>query len=769
MASGTLATLTVDFVTNTAGLSTGLRKAANDSRHWSRNTKKHFSSVSAASVAAVAATTAAVSALVIKQGDALLQLQSYATLANTSVADLEAYAFATSRVGIETEKLADISKDTQDKIGDFVATGGGEFKDFFEKVAPQVGLTATELQRMSGPDALIAVKKALDDANVSAGEQVFYLESLANNAALLMPLLEDNGSALREFAERGRELNGSISDVDAQSLIDAASNTREFEIAFNSLSRQVAANFAPMINSSLESITSMVTGLRDALADDSTKSIEYLVGEFDKVSDSIEQGGRAGIKARNQYRELLALLQEYSPLQIELARNTNALSDAQERLNELQAPRNSGRSRVRKEQIEAYKQRKAVIEGEVEALQLRNAELRKQVDLEVKSAQATEPQTAKIIPEVEQTIAALKKQAETTGMGQRALALYNAEQLNAAPAQLAAINQYHDLIEAKEKDLWLDNLRVQNSAANARAFEQLQVGLQTEEQHIADSYERRRNIILDNTQAGSEQQLSLLSQLQSQFSEQMLWGLPEPQYNYDQQLLDLESFYNQRLEVIRQQYGAGSELEIELTRRAEIAKQEIQTQSHLAQVGMASDFFGTLAGLSSAYSGEQSKTYRALFAASKIFAVAESTIKIQQGLSQAWSLGFPAGIPAAATVLSQTAGIISTIKNTKMQSFDGGGFTGYGPRSGGIDGKGGFPAILHPNETVMDHTKGQGSITKITIINNGQPKTAQVQQRGGEATITLDDVEDYLDNRIQRGQGLYSTMKDTFNLTPNAL
>ena len=39
---------------------------------------------------------------------------------------------------------------------------------------------------------------------------------------------------------------------------------------------------------------------------------------------------------------------------------------------------------------------------------------------------------------------------------------------------------------------------------------------------------------------------------------------------------------------------------------------------------------------------------------------------------------------------------------------DGGGFTGMGVRAGGIDGKGGFPAILHPRETVIDHTKGQG-------------------------------------------------------------
>ena len=38
---------------------------------------------------------------------------------------------------------------------------------------------------------------------------------------------------------------------------------------------------------------------------------------------------------------------------------------------------------------------------------------------------------------------------------------------------------------------------------------------------------------------------------------------------------------------------------------------------------------------------------------------------------------------------------------------DGGGFTGRGARALGVDGKGGFPAILHPNETVIDHTKGQ--------------------------------------------------------------
>ena len=50
---------------------------------------------------------------------------------------------------------------------------------------------------------------------------------------------------------------------------------------------------------------------------------------------------------------------------------------------------------------------------------------------------------------------------------------------------------------------------------------------------------------------------------------------------------------------------------------------------------------------------------------------------------------------------------IGKVFKTAADSMEGGGFTGMGVRAGGIDGRGGFPAILHPNETVIDHTKGQ--------------------------------------------------------------
>ena len=54
---------------------------------------------------------------------------------------------------------------------------------------------------------------------------------------------------------------------------------------------------------------------------------------------------------------------------------------------------------------------------------------------------------------------------------------------------------------------------------------------------------------------------------------------------------------------------------------------------------------------------------------------------------------------------------------SSLFSADGGGYTGSGPRSGGVDGKGGFMAVLHPQETVVDHTKGQsmGKTNNVTV------------------------------------------------------
>jgi lambda family phage tail tape measure protein len=53
-----------------------------------------------------------------------------------------------------------------------------------------------------------------------------------------------------------------------------------------------------------------------------------------------------------------------------------------------------------------------------------------------------------------------------------------------------------------------------------------------------------------------------------------------------------------------------------------------------------------------------------------------------------------------------------------VPGFAGGGHTGNGSRSGGLDGKGGFMAMLHPQETVVDHASGQSLSGDINNVYN---------------------------------------------------
>jgi len=81
--------------------------------------------------------------------------------------------------------------------------------------------------------------------------------------------------------------------------------------------------------------------------------------------------------------------------------------------------------------------------------------------------------------------------------------------------------------------------------------------------------------------------------------------------------------------------------------------------------------------------------------------------------------------------------LIKSFTNSILPSFAGGGFTGGGSRSGGVDGKGGFNAVLHPNETVIDHTKQQGNGSSTNISFNIQANDARgfdqlLQERRGQ-------------------------------------
>ena len=162
------------------------------------------------------------------------ELTNLSTLSGLSAEEFQEFAFAAKSVGIEQDKVADILKDVNDKFGDFFATGAGPLKDFFETIAPKVGLTAEAFRNLSSADALGLYVDTLEKAGVSQQQMTFFMEALANDATVLAPLLRDGGRAMDEFAQKASDM-GIILEND---VIASANNLRD---DFNEVMQQMTA------------------------------------------------------------------------------------------------------------------------------------------------------------------------------------------------------------------------------------------------------------------------------------------------------------------------------------------------------------------------------------------------------------------------------------------------------------------------------------------------------------------------------------------------
>ena len=87
-------------------------------------------------------------------------------------------------------------------------------------------------------------------------------------------------------------------------------------------------------------------------------------------------------------------------------------------------------------------------------------------------------------------------------------------------------------------------------------------------------------------------------------------------------------------------------------------------------------------------------------------ALFQQLMGLLQGLGSAGAGGF-GGAPQLSGIPFSAGGI----------GYEGGGYTGDGPRSGGLDGKGGFLSVLHPQETVTDHY-GDSAAAMTTAADN---------------------------------------------------
>lgn len=162
-----------------------------------------------------------------------------------------------------------------------------------------------------------------------------------------------------------------------------------------------------------------------------------------------------------------------------------------------------------------------------------------------------------------------------------------------------------------------------------------------------------------------------------------------------EQLALLAQFRAQRADL-NAQWDAQEET-IERQHQAALAQlQSAQTQVLLTG---ASATFGQLADIARTFGGEQSATYRALFALSKAFAIAQAAIALAQNVAEASKVGFPQNIPLIAGAIAQGATIAGLIAQA---TFNGGGgyATGGHVRGPGTATSDSIPAWLSDFEFV---------------------------------------------------------------------
>ncbi|QVE21681.1 tape measure protein [Phocoenobacter atlanticus subsp. cyclopteri] len=197
-----------------------------------------------------------------------------------------------------------------------------------------------------------------------------------------------------------------------------------------------------------------------------------------------------------------------------------------------------------------------------------------------------------------------------------------------------------------------------------------------------------------------------------------------------------------------------------------------EQEAYAQSSALMSSAFDTMAGVMENAAGKQSGAYKAMFAISKGFAIAEAAINAGLALSEAAKLPFPQNMVQYARAAALTARIVSSIQSVQM-SFATGGYTGDGgkytpagvvhrgeyvitkeatsrlgrgfldqlnygvPRRGFANGGGvGVPNLPTPKYKL----KPSSPNVTVKVINNGEPTEAAVktERDGNDIKVTVE-------------------------------
>ena len=275
-----------------------VERFARQSKQNLSQTSKSFDMLGAAAkkVAPLLAGVIAVSTI-SRVIDGAVEIGNLARVAGVSAERFQELAFAGNAFGVGQEKMADILKDVNDKFGDYMQTGAGPLADFFENIAPKVGLTAGAFANLSSDQKLGAYIKALEAANLSQADMTFYMEAIASDSTLLIGAYQNNGAELDRLSQKIRNAGGLMSD-------ELIKNAKEAKEEFNLVAQVMQAQFSvalqdllPLLRDGATFVASLASNIGEAYlaikdffgevnSQDALKALDSVDEKIKKITES---------------------------------------------------------------------------------------------------------------------------------------------------------------------------------------------------------------------------------------------------------------------------------------------------------------------------------------------------------------------------------------------------------------------------------------------------------------------------------------------------
>ena len=457
--------------------------------------------------------------------------------------------------------------------------------------------------------------------------------------------------------------------------------------------------------------------------------------------------------------------------------------------------------RISTENSQTFKERQAELRGELDAnlkahqslidVMVKEAATQKKIaDLPVPIAPIAGPTPtapASVIPEIagqtdketkaiQQQMDALKEQAETYGMSETASGLWRLEMDGATQAQLEQARSLYALIDAKKALEYVDEKHKAVLADGA----QVTASVRTEAERFADEIERLNRLYDAGAISAETYNRAVNSQASEGFEKapsfQGTGTDSSESAMLDSQQKELETWYADQMALLEQYRQQKSDMNATWDEReAQIKQQHEDRLSQIEQsrrqlaLASAGQMFGSMAEISKTFAGEQSGLYKVMFATSKAFAIAESSVKLWQAIANASvSAPFPANLANMATVGTAVAGLVSNIMSVGMahDGIDKVPKTGTwllekGERVTTAETSAKLDRMLNNIQRGLTGGSAGGNIgnhdSKPMNVNvyEAAGTSATVQQStGGSLDVVIERVEQAVSDRIGRGTGL---------------